>query len=85
MHGNASEWTRSAARPYPYQDDDGRNDPAASTDARVVRGGSWHDRRTLHRELPAGLSAVAAGLQCRLPRGVRGLVTWELGCHQNTF
>ncbi len=43
MHGNAAEWTRSAYRPYPYDDDDGRNSEKSGPD-RVVRGGSWHDR-----------------------------------------
>lgn len=43
MHGNAAEWTRSAYRPYPYRDDDGRNDTAAEGH-RVVRGGSFQDR-----------------------------------------
>lgn len=43
MHGNVWEWTLSACRPYPYRDDDGRNDPA-SPERRVVRGGSWYDR-----------------------------------------
>jgi formylglycine-generating enzyme required for sulfatase activity len=43
MIGNAAEWTRSAYRPYPYRDDDGRNDPAANVE-RVVRGGSFYDR-----------------------------------------
>jgi formylglycine-generating enzyme required for sulfatase activity len=43
MHGNAAEWTRTALRPYPYRDDDGRNDPAA-TGLKAVRGGSWFDR-----------------------------------------
>jgi len=28
MHGNAAEWTRSLYRPYPYREDDGRNDVA---------------------------------------------------------
>jgi formylglycine-generating enzyme required for sulfatase activity len=42
-HGNAAEWTRSAYRPYPYRDDDGRNEAAAS-EPRVVRGGSWRDK-----------------------------------------
>ena len=42
LHGNAAEWTRSAARPYPYREDDGRNDLAAET-RRIVRGGSFYD------------------------------------------
>ena len=43
MHGNASEWTRTAYKPYPYKDDDGRNDLTESG-RKVVRGGSWRDR-----------------------------------------
>ncbi len=43
MHGNAAEWTRSAYRPYPYNEADGRNEGDSSTH-KVVRGGSWHDR-----------------------------------------
>ncbi|MBN2294085.1 MAG: SUMF1/EgtB/PvdO family nonheme iron enzyme, partial [Pirellulales bacterium] len=43
MHGNVSEWTRSAYRPYPYREDDGRNN-LASDENRVARGGSWRDR-----------------------------------------
>ncbi|MBN1343042.1 MAG: SUMF1/EgtB/PvdO family nonheme iron enzyme [Phycisphaerae bacterium] len=43
MHGNAAEWTRSLFKPYPYREDDGRNDVAAAG-RRVVRGGSWFDR-----------------------------------------
>jgi formylglycine-generating enzyme required for sulfatase activity/predicted Ser/Thr protein kinase len=42
MHGNVSEWCLSEHRPYPYREDDSRNDPAGSA-PRVVRGGSWAD------------------------------------------
>jgi formylglycine-generating enzyme required for sulfatase activity len=43
MHGNAAEWTRSVYKPYPYKDNDSRNDVKASG-KRTVRGGSWYDR-----------------------------------------
>jgi formylglycine-generating enzyme required for sulfatase activity len=42
MHGNAAEWTRSAYKPYPYNEADGRNSGGEGT--KTVRGGSWHDR-----------------------------------------
>ena len=42
MHGNAAEWTRSVYRPYPYNEDDGRNATGADG-RRVVRGGSFYD------------------------------------------
>ena len=42
LHGNVAEWTRSAYRPYPYRDDDGRNDTRAEAN-RVARGGSFFD------------------------------------------
>lgn len=41
--GNVSEWTRSGYRPYPWRDDDGRND-AGRDGRKVARGGSWADR-----------------------------------------
>jgi len=43
MHGNAAEWTLSSYRPYPYDNNDGRNDPN-SVEMKTVRGGSWYDR-----------------------------------------
>lgn len=44
MHGNVWEWTRSAYMPYPYDENDGRNDIDNENCERVVRGGSWYDR-----------------------------------------
>jgi formylglycine-generating enzyme required for sulfatase activity len=44
MHGNVAEWTRSAYRPYPYVDSDGRNN-AVVDERKVVRGGSWYRRQ----------------------------------------
>ena len=47
MHGNVSEWTRSAYLPYPFRADAPRH---TSPDTRkVVRGGSWYDRANLAR------------------------------------
>jgi len=43
LHGNVAEWTRSAYQPYPYRDEDGRND-LAPTGEKAVRGGSFFDR-----------------------------------------
>lgn len=43
MHGNVAEWTLSLYRPYPYDEQDGRNDLSAPGQ-RVVRGGSFLDR-----------------------------------------
>jgi len=43
MHGNVAEWTRSSFKAYPYKDSDGRNNMDVKA-AKVVRGGSWHDR-----------------------------------------
>jgi formylglycine-generating enzyme required for sulfatase activity len=43
MAGNVWEWTRTAFRPYPYREDDGRNQ-AKNGEHVTVRGGSWYDR-----------------------------------------
>ncbi|MBI2950041.1 MAG: SUMF1/EgtB/PvdO family nonheme iron enzyme [Verrucomicrobia bacterium] len=43
LHGNVSEWTRTSHRPYPYRDNDGRND-LAGAEKKIVRGGSWRDQ-----------------------------------------
>ena len=77
MHGNVAEWTLSAYRPYPYREDDGRNEPTANG-KRVVRGGSWYDRpgrcRSAFRQsyLPdQGVYDVGFRVACRAGEGTR--------------
>ena len=42
MHGNVAEWCLSNYRSYPYNPQDGRDDPNVFG-PKVVRGGSWND------------------------------------------
>jgi iron(II)-dependent oxidoreductase len=44
LAGNVWEWCSSLWWPYPYRRDDGREDPGASQERRVMHGGSWRSR-----------------------------------------
>jgi formylglycine-generating enzyme required for sulfatase activity len=55
MAGNASEWTMSQYRPYPYDADDGRNDGAGEAE-RVIRGGSWYKPALRARVVSRGMN-----------------------------
>ena len=47
MAGNVWEWTSSLSRAYPYNKNDGRENPAVG-ESRIVRGGSYtHDARNI--------------------------------------
>jgi formylglycine-generating enzyme required for sulfatase activity len=48
LSGNVWEWTLSRYKSYPYDPNDGRNDPEAEG-MPVVRGGSWASARWLAR------------------------------------
>jgi formylglycine-generating enzyme required for sulfatase activity len=67
MAGNVGEWTLSAYRPYPYIENDGRND-ASPDGEKVIRGGSWHDRparcgSAFRNYLPAWMGAYDVGFR----------------------
>jgi len=67
MAGNILEWTSSLKKEYPYDADDGRENPQARGN-RVIRGGSWmnvpRDACCMYRlSLPPN-QAEAAGFRC---------------------
>jgi formylglycine-generating enzyme required for sulfatase activity len=70
MAGNVREWTSSLYEDYPYQADDGREDPIASGD-RVLRSGSFCDHpnsaRCAYRNLAhLGILILYRGFRCVL-------------------
>ena len=52
VHGNVAEWCLSRRWDYPYQAQDGRNEPGGWSQEYAVRGGSF-------RDLPAGSRSAA--------------------------
>lgn len=70
MAGNVWEWVSSLYMPYPYYDDDGREDLYASG-SRVLRGGSWdfnenHARSTFRGQGEPTYSNMNTGFRCSL-------------------
>ena len=55
MAGNASEWTLSQFKPYPYMAEDGRN-KTEDTAERVIRGGSWYKPSIRARAAARGMN-----------------------------
>jgi formylglycine-generating enzyme required for sulfatase activity len=71
MAGNVWEWTSSLYRNYPYRDDDGRED-LDSTEARVLRGGSWLNfydsaRSAYRRSYTPAYHSRIHGFRCCVP------------------
>jgi formylglycine-generating enzyme required for sulfatase activity len=68
MTGNTWDWTGSVYQPYPYDADDGREDPVPHEARRVVRGGAWFSIHVLARasyrpHTPAGNRSSLLGLR----------------------
>ena len=55
MGGNASEWTLSEYRKYPYDGDDGRNEEEGEGE-RVIRGGAWYKPALRSRTVARGMN-----------------------------
>ena len=70
MAGNVWQWTSTVYRPYPYQADDGREDPLA-TGARVTRGGSYSASSDMLRASYRSVGMVQGPLGGRSPTGFR--------------
>jgi formylglycine-generating enzyme required for sulfatase activity len=73
MAGNASDWTLSQYRPYPYDGSDGRNEVEGEVE-RVIRGGSWYKPELRARVVARGINDPFfadndVGFRCMLEEG----------------
>lgn len=68
MAGNVWEWTSSVYAAYPYNANDGRENPSDTSSKRTLRGGSWNwvvtDARTTGRDAPVRDSSDWYGFRC---------------------
>ena len=71
MAGNVAEWTSSIFKPYPYDQNDGREDPSIYIN-HIVRGGTWYytdetySRTTKHDALPTMTRDPDIGFRCAM-------------------
>ena len=72
MHGNVGSGRAPRYRPYPYRDDDGRNERCAGRPRRGARRLLVRPPGRCRSAFRLSYPAVAAGLQRRLPGGDRG-------------
>ncbi len=76
MSGNVWEWTSTLFKGYPYNADDGREDPTALGE-RIARGGSWHVfggnsgnvRADIRLKLDPGYFGGYVGFRCAVTGG----------------
>ena len=80
MIGNASEWTRSSYRPYPYADSDGRNSGDLRS-LKVARGGSFASRP---RDAGATIRTAYAPWQGVFDVGFRVIIEAETPTRKTT-